>query len=126
MRKRSRRRIARRDLLELHEIGLAGRRIVVAALEMRLVPAPHRSISAGQAASRSERRRIDLGKGLPVGAARAGARSSASARVHRRPPPVEDVAGRGGPDPRQELQDAEAGDAVARVLGKAQAARARP
>jgi hypothetical protein len=34
---------------------------------------------------------------------------------------VKDVAGLGGPDSRQELQHAEAGDAVARVLGKAQA-----
>ena len=39
---------------------------------------------------------------------------------------VEQPAGRGRADARHELQHAEAGDAVARVLRQAQAARARP
>ena len=114
--------IARGDLLELEQVGLARRRILVDAVEMRLVPAPcllDFGRPAGRPARSPSRCRRTRASPSP---ARGGAGTLAMRRdrIGRLGHVVEHALRRRWPDARQELQHAEAGDAVARVLDEAQ------
>jgi hypothetical protein len=116
------RRVARRDLFELKQVGQARRRIFVNALEMRLIPvarpfdfggpagharaqAPEGFDKAGPIVARTRRRRNVRKSGQRIGLLR-----------HQ----VEDALRRRRTHARQELHEAKAGNAVARILRESQ------
>ena len=97
--------------------------VLVDALQMRLVPQAHLLHLAPASRPRRAKRRGKRGERRPV---RAGARRRLVSGKHvgrlRRAPAScsRTAAAVAGPMPGQKLQHAEAGDAVARVLGEAQ------
>ena len=115
------RRIAAGDLLELDQVGAAGLGILVDAVEMRLVPEP-RAFEVGRPV-----RAADVGDGarrksFQSSPARGGAGASRQRRdrIGAAGHVVEHALRRGRADAGHQLQQPEAGDAVARVLDEAQ------
>ena len=117
--------IARGDLLELQRGRRARMRgVLVHALELRLVPAPRparaRPASGCAGAQRGEQRRRSAANRLRARGGAGAASASPPMRSAARRAPSSSAPARGRADARQQLQHAEAGDAVARVLGEAQ------
>ncbi len=87
---------------------------------MRLVPETH-ALEIGRPFRIAQvLHRADEGGPVRAGARRHRKLAERVQRVHALGHLVEHALGGGGPDARQQMQDAKTGDAVARVLGKAQ------
>ena len=115
--------VAGGDLLELQEVGARGRARPRAcardAARTRGAPARARPASRARRAELDDRPRRSRPSRRPRAAAASNARS-ARAASGASAGAVEDLRRGRRPDAGQELEDAEAGDAVARVLGEAQ------
>ena len=110
------------DALELDEVGGAHRGIVMEPFEVRLVPEAD-TLDLGGPGRGLGKRGVERGEGRPV-PGRAGRRretGNGGATVGGFGDSIEEAAGDGRADAGDELQEPEAGDAIARVLGKAEA-----